>query len=492
MKTDTVENSIADVSGYEIFPWSENFATGILLIDEQHKKLVHLLNHLAHHLVHQSDTLTLEAIFSELTDYAIYHFRTEEEIWHEFFSDDELELEHKVTHSQFVTDVQYLKENTNTSEQVIEETLSFLTHWLAFHILDNDKRMAKAVLAMQAGIPIEQAKKQSESEMSGAMKVLVESVLSMYDCLSVRTLQLMKEMVERQKFEAKQRLASNVFENTLDAICIMDVDFNVIDANPAFYQTTGYDVEEVIGKHLKSLKSGLEDNEVASSLWQGLNDNGHCSGKVSSRNKSGEVNAEWLTLSCVKDEQGRISNYVAVFSNISYFIQQQYKLEQIAHHDVLTQLPNRLSLFDRLELAIIHAKNHQRLLAVCYLDLDGFKPINDNFGHDAGDQVLKIVAKRLLDVVRNNDTVARLGGDEFVILFGDIEKVDDCERLLDRVLLEISQPMQLENTLVQVTASIGVTLFPQDDVEPELLLKHADQAMYKAKKSGKSKYCWYR
>lgn len=491
MKISTQENGIDEISDYEIFPWNENFATGILQIDEQHKKLVQLLNHLARHLVHQSDMLTLDAIFGELADYAVYHFRTEENIWHEFFPNDAIELEHKKTHSQFLKDVQFLKENTSGSARVLEDILSFLTHWLAFHTLDTDKRMAKVVIAMQSGMTLEQAKKQSASEMSGATRVLVESVLSMNDKLSVKTLQLMQEIKERQKYQEKQRLASTVFNNTLDAICILDVDFNVIDANPSFYQATGYNNEGVIGKQLKNLKSGLEDKECAKSLWQELNDKGHCSGKVSSRNGLGDVQTEWLTLSSVRDERGKISNYVAVFSNISHFIQQQHKLERIAHYDVLTQLPNRLSLFERLELAIIEAKKHQRLLAVCYFDLDGFKPVNDNFGHDAGDQVLKIVAKRLLSVVRKNDTVARLGGDEFVILLADLEKLEDCEHLLDRIVEKIALPMGLENALAQVSVSIGVTIFPQDNVGAELLLKHADQAMYEAKKAGKSRYCFY-
>lgn len=491
MNIDTLEHAIPDISGYNVFPWNENFATGIEQVDEQHKKLVELLNHLARHLFYQSDILILDVIFDELVAYATYHFRTEEEIWHRFFPNDTIELEHKNTHSQFLTDVQRLKGNASGSEWILEDILSFLTHWLAFHILDIDKRMSEVVIAMQSGLTLEQAKKQSVSEMSGAIRVLVKSVLSMYDSLSDRTLQLRHEIVERQKYEEKQRLATAVFNNTLDAICILDVDFNVIDANPCFYQTTGYDNTEVIGKPLKSLKSGLKDNEVALSLWQELNEKGHYSGKVSSGNNSGETNAEWLTLSSVKDDGGKISNYVAVFSNISHFIQQQHRLEHIAHYDVLTQLPNRLSLFDRLESAIVDAKNRHHSLAICYLDLDSFKPVNDNFGHNAGDEVLKTVAKCLLSMVRKHDTVARLGGDEFVILLTDLVKREDCERLLDRILEQIARPIQLENTLAQVTASIGVTLFPQDNVDAASLLKHADQAMYEAKKAGKSRYCFY-
>ena len=480
-----------DLSQYEIFPWNKNFDTGVALIDEQHKKLVQLLNQLASHLAYQSDIPTLNAVFKELSDYACYHFATEEAIWHEFFTGDALEDAHKAIHNNFILQVQALQKNGHDTEQTIEEVLSFLTHWLVFHILDSDKRMAKAVLAMQAGMSMAQAKQQSENEMTGAMKVLIESILSMYDSLSQRTLQLMKEMVEKQRFEAKQRLATNVFENTLDAICITDPEFKIIDANPAFYYSSQYTPEEVIGTHIKQLKSGLAEDKTATQLWKSLEKQGAWSGKIFSRNKEGELNAEWLTLSCTKNEAGLIGNYVAVFSNISHFIQQQHDLEHLAHHDILTNLPNRLLLFDRLEVALLHAKRQQRLLAICYLDLDGFKPINDNFGHIVGDTVLKTIAKRLLDSVRSHDTVARLGGDEFIILFGDLEKVGNCHRLLNRVLREVAKPILFDNRQVMVGVSIGVTLFPMDESEPELLIHHADQAMYQAKKSGKSRYCFY-
>jgi hemerythrin-like metal-binding protein/PAS domain S-box-containing protein len=417
----------------EVFPWNKNFDTGIAIIDEQHKKLVSLLNKLASHLAYRSDVPTLNAVFKELSDYAAYHFQTEENLWQQFFHQSDLELRHKEVHNRFIAEVLRLKaeEQTTPLEKVIEDILSFLTHWLVFHILDSDKRMAKVVLAIQAGSAIEEAIEQGKQEMDEVMKLLIESILSMYDNLSTRTLQLAKEIAKRHKAESKQRLAASVFENTLDAICIMDADTKVIDANPAFYQTTQYSDTEVLGHCLKNFKSGLDDETIAESIWCILDKQDHWSGKVSSRNKSGELNAEWLTVSSVRDREGKISNYVGVFSNISYFIQQQHNLEHIAHHDILTDLPNRLLLSDRLELAMAHARRSGYFLAVCYLDLDGFKPVNDNFGHVAGDLVLQEVAQRLSTIVRNEDTVARVGGDEFVILFGNLKESADCEVLLD-------------------------------------------------------------
>jgi len=477
----------------EVFPWSENFETGILQIDEQHKRLVQLLNLLASHFAHQSDIPTLNNIFDELAEYAHYHFQTEERIWQHFFGGDSWEIEHKKVHSSFVEEILSLKgeESIKPFDDVLEDVLSFLTHWLAFHILESDKRMAKVALAIQSGLSLPHAKQHAESQLSGAMKVLIETILNMYDGLSSRTLQLMREINERQKAEAKLRLAANVFDNTLDSICITDADFVVIDANPSFYQVTGYSDNEVLGKNLHLLRSGLLDENLANGFWATLTQRGHWSGIINNRRKAGEIEAEWLTLSAVKNDDGLISNYVAVFSNISHLIQQQQTLERIAHHDALTGLPNRLLLPDRLELAIAHAERTHTFLAVCYLDLDGFKPVNDQFGHAAGDQLLREIAQRFLTIVRTIDTVARLGGDEFVILFGGLKNSQDYGIFLERVLIAVSQPIQIQDKTVNVSVSIGVTVFPDDKSEPELLLHHADQAMYQAKRLGKSRYCLY-
>ncbi|TRX01276.1 bacteriohemerythrin [Candidatus Methylobacter oryzae] len=188
----------------EVFPWNKNFEVGVPLIDEQHQKLVELLNVLAGHLAYQSDIPTLNNVFNDLAEYAIYHFQAEESIWHTFFPEDDWEAKHKDDHKRFLATVNRImgEKTRRPLDQVIEEILTFLTQWLAFHILDTDMRMAKVVLAVQSGIPLNQAKKQADHEMSGAMKVLIETMLSMYDALSSRTMQLAKEVVERQK--AKQ------------------------------------------------------------------------------------------------------------------------------------------------------------------------------------------------------------------------------------------------------------------------------------------------
>ena len=477
----------------EIFPWNDNFKTGIASIDEQHHRLVDLINMLANHLAHQSDIHTLNGIYSELHEYADYHFRSEEAVWAQYLQADELENDHKKVHHSFIEALLgfQLGGNARPLDQVVADLLSFLTQWLAYHILDNDMHMAKIVCCMQSGLSQEQAKIQAMQEMSGATKVLIETILGMYDSLSSRTLHLMKEIIERQRAEAKLRLAANVFENTLDMVCITDGQANIVDINPVFCQNCALSREELLGKNLNTLKSGFEDRDFASAVWETVNVKGHWCGEIKNRKPSGELETEWLTLSSIKDEQGVITNYVGVFSNVSQLFQRQHQLEHLANHDALTGLPNRFLLNDRLELAIAHAERTGEIVAVCYLDLDGFKPVNDNFGHAVGDRLLCEIAKRFKNIVRGNDTVARVGGDEFVIVLREVKSLDECKEILDRLLEAVGQPVQIGNEIAIVSASMGLAFFPRDASDSDSLLKLADQAMYSAKGSGKARYCFY-
>jgi diguanylate cyclase (GGDEF)-like protein/hemerythrin-like metal-binding protein/PAS domain S-box-containing protein len=477
----------------EIFPWTENLKTGLPEIDEQHRRLVELLNLLASHVAYRADLPTLTSIFDQLAQYAVYHFSSEEAVWHESFPGDAWETAHTLMHQYFVAEVQRLRseEGSNATEEVVEDVLSFLCHWLVFHILDSDKRMARAVLAVRAGYGVDEAKLQAERGMSGAVKVLVETVLSMYQTLSSRTLQLMKEISARQKVEAKLRLAAKVFDNTLESICIVDAAGLIVEANPAFCKASQRSYEQVVGQALAVLKTGLGDALVSASIWQSVKQAGHWSGELWSRAASGEPYVEWLTLSAVRNEQGELENYVAVFSNVGQLLQRQRTMEHMANHDALTGLPNRLLLNDRLEVAVANAERLGEWLAVCFLDLDGFKRINDLFGHAIGDEVLRAVSLRLKGLLRRNDTVARLGGDEFVILIGALHGPEECWPFLDRVLATIKQPIEVAEGVVEASASIGVSLFPNDGSHPDELLQRADEAMYQAKGAGKSCYQLY-
>ncbi|GAV19249.1 two-component system, cell cycle sensor histidine kinase and response regulator CckA [Mariprofundus micogutta] len=243
---------------FEVFPWNENFATGIAEIDEQHKQLVHLLNKLAAHLAHRSDPVALNKVFGELAAYADHHFKTEEGIWDPYFKDDPWCSSHHKTHESFMVNVGKLKEEENTKplDEVIEDILKFLTHWLAYHILDSDKRMAKAVLAIDSGLSLEQAKVHADHEMSGSMKLLIDTVLAMYDSLSSRTLDLMKEKAERKRIEQALRESEKQEKSFSDAVMnivpgmlyLIDEDLRLIRWNKKLNELTGYSNEELVDK----------------------------------------------------------------------------------------------------------------------------------------------------------------------------------------------------------------------------------------------------
>ncbi|MBU0621457.1 MAG: bacteriohemerythrin [Gammaproteobacteria bacterium] len=477
----------------DIFPWNENFQTGISVIDAQHRKLVELLNKLASHLAYGEEKPELNMIFNELTDYAQYHFKTEEGIWNKYLATDKLAVDHAGTHHSFVDEVIKLrgKQETFATEQMIEEIVVFLTHWLAFHILESDKHMAKIVLSVQLGLTLDEAKDKARKEMSGALRVLIETILSMYDTLSSRTLQLMREVAERQRAEDKLRLSRKVIDSTLEAIFITDQDGMIIDTNPSFCLDVQLEHAQIVGRDVRQLKPSLFSQDKSDEIWRTATESGHWAGETVGRDAGGEIEGAWLALSSIKDSHGVITHYVGVISSITHLVKRQQILEVEANHDALTGLPNRRLLQDRLDQAITHSDRAGRVMALCYLDLDGFKQINDTLGHDAGDDVLRLVAARLGKALRGEDTVVRLGGDEFVLLLGDLDSEESAVQFLNRLLKDISQPMSIFGNSAEVTASIGVTFYPRDQSAPEQLLKHADEAMLTAKREGKSRYHFY-
>jgi len=477
---------------HEIFPWNANFETGIALIDEQHKKLVELINGLAKHIAFQSNEITLDRVFDELADYAAFHFNAEEKLMHHYLGDDVIASEHETTHRSFEAELMRMKSNAadQPSEAVFSEILTYLSHWLAFHILESDKHMVQVALAVQGGSTLEEAKAMASEQMTDWMQVMLETILSMYDTLASRTLHLMREINERKKAEEKLRLAASVYENTLEAIFITDAGTVIIEINPAFSQYTGYSHEEVVGKNLQSLRTGLEGND-GKQIWDQVAKTGHWSGEIHNRNKDGELNPEWLTISAISDEQGNIVNYVGLFSNITQLVQRQQKLERFAHYDILTGLPNRLLFSDRLDQAIAKARRDHKYFAVCYLDLDHFKAVNDTYGHAAGDTLLQEISARIKSLLRAQDTLARFGGDEFVLLIEELNHPQDCQPLLERILKQVATPVQLDKDTASVSVSIGVDFFSSDTIEPQQMLHQADQAMYRVKQSGKSNYAFF-
>jgi len=263
-------------------------------------------------------------------------------------------------------------------------------------------------------------------------------------------------------------------------------DGTILEVNQAFTRLTGFSQDEAIGNKPSMLKSGLHDNNFYRAMWQAILDQGNWEGEITNRRKDGSFFLESLAIHAVSNGDGQLLHMVGVFSDITHIRETQKRLESLAHYDALTGLPNRVLFADRMHQALAQARRHNSLMAVGYLDLDVFKPINDTHGHDVGDKLLIEIAYRLKQGVRSGDTVARLGGDEFALVLVDIENAEEIGQILTRMLDSIAEPVLIGDLNLGVSASIGITLYPLDDSDADTLLRHADQAMYEAKQSGRA------
>ena len=296
-------------------------------------------------------------------------------------------------------------------------------------------------------------------------------------------------ITRRKEDDEKLQLAGSVFSHAREGISITDAQGTIVDVNEAFTRITGYSREEAVGQNPRILSSGRHDAAFYSAVWGALILQGHWSGEIWNRRKSGELYAELITISVVRNAQGITQNYVALFSDISSIKEHQNVLERIAQFDPLTHLPNRLLLADRLQQAMTQAQRRGQQLAVAYLDLDGFKSANDRHGHDVGDQLLIAVATAMKNTLREGDTLARIGGDEFVAVLIDLDSVESCLPMLTRLVEAAATPVKLGELVLQGSASAGVTFYPQaNEMESDQLLRQADQAMYQAKLAGKNRY----
>ncbi|MCU7919469.1 MAG: EAL domain-containing protein [Candidatus Thiodiazotropha sp. (ex Epidulcina cf. delphinae)] len=294
-----------------------------------------------------------------------------------------------------------------------------------------------------------------------------------------------------ERAQEKVRLAERAFQNTAEGIIVTDAKANIVSVNPAFETITGYIANDVIGINPRILKSGHHDAAFYKEIWTTLQKTGHWRGEIWNRRRNGEVFPEWLTISTVKDTQQRITHYVGVFSDITQIKEAQDQINFLAHHDALTRLPNRALLRERLNHALMHAQREDSSLALLFLDLDRFKTVNDSLGHPIGDQVLQKMSRRISSVIRASDTLARLGGDEFILLLEEKTNAQHAAVVARKLIGLFSDPMTITRHELVVTASIGISIFPNDGDDPDILIRHADRAMYEAKQQGRNTYRFF-
>ncbi len=295
-----------------------------------------------------------------------------------------------------------------------------------------------------------------------------------------------QDITQRRQAEEALRLYANVFEHSGEAILISDSHNRILAVNPAFTQLTDYDIDDIRDKNPQVLKATQSFDETHQAMMAALEQAGYWQGEVLDRRKDGSLFPKWVTVSAVRDPGGHISHYITSFTDITARKQAEAQISQLAYHDALTGLVNRFSLQGQLEQALAMAHREQRMLAVIFLDLDRFKTINDTLGHAVGDILLKDVAQRLRDNVRESDIVARLGGDEFVVVLTEVENATVAARLADKILQGLSRPYRIGKDALHSTPSIGLALYPDDGEDGETLMKNADTAMYHAKSLGRN------
>ncbi|KZN52308.1 hypothetical protein N476_11765 [Pseudoalteromonas luteoviolacea H33] len=302
---------------------------------------------------------------------------------------------------------------------------------------------------------------------------------------------LLQNITQRLADEKEQRLASTVFSTTSEGVLVSDKDNCIQMVNRAFTDITGFTGPEVMGKTPAIFNSGRHDTAYFTQLYDALSTRGHWEGEIWNKRKNGEVYPSWLQVSAVFDQHGAIDMYVALFNDITSRKRNEQLMWQQANFDNLTDLANRHHYHAKFDIALAHAKRKQTRVAVCFIDLDRFKAVNDTLGHHIGDLLLIEAANRIRECTRNSDTVARLGGDEFALLLPDMDLISDMEKLAEKILSALSAPFHLEGHEAYVSGSMGITFYPDDGEDRKVLLRNADSAMYKAKESGRNCYQFF-
>ncbi len=325
----------------------------------------------------------------------------------------------------------------------------------------------------------------SRNKLQKSADSLEDKVKTRTNDLELLNMELEEEISERKRTEQELRLASKYLEITQEALIVTDANADILQVNDAFITMAGYEYHEIIGQNPRILKSGRHNKEFYESMWKALREQGHWQGEIWDRRKNGEVYPKWLSISAVTDDDGEIKNYVALSTDITNIKETEKKLEDMAHYDYLTGLPNRLLFKNRLLHDIAMANRTNLELGLILLDLDGFKSVNDSLGHPAGDKLLIKVARRLNDSIRESDTVARLGGDEFALILTGSTK-NSIAMTARKILDVLCAPYYIDDHETVISASLGITLYPDDGTDPDVLLKNADIAMYHAKENGKN------
>ncbi len=300
-----------------------------------------------------------------------------------------------------------------------------------------------------------------------------------------------RDITDQLKSQKALEIYENVIKDTSEGIMITDKNNYIVFVNKAFCNITKYEKQDVMRKNPSILSSGIHTKKFYKIMWKSLEDKGHWKGEIWNKHKDGTIYPELLSINTLKDKNGDIENYIAIFTDIGEIKKSEAKMRDMAMHDSLTGLPNRTMMSSMIAHAIKSAKREKTLMAIMFIDLDNFKTINDNYGHKEGDNILIETAKRLKNVLREEDVVYRFGGDEFIVTLEDIKDIEDIAKIANKLNRSIQVPFYINNYTFYISCSIGIAIYPNDALTSDGLIKNADAAMYQAKIRGKNRYLFY-
>lgn len=489
----------ADGPAFEIFPWSEHFETGIADVDRQHRRLVSLINQVASAAVNESTDIDLDSLLDELSAYANHHFETEEALWARYLEGEEVLADHRKYHAGFVEKVAELYRSRSPKQETLHEILAFLTHWLARHILRNDREMALIIDQVGRGSSVAAAQRAAERQMRQASPLILDTVLNMHGELSRQALELIEERKARSRAEAElaetlHRRSEDryhaVFESSADGIVVFDVDTGrVDDVNGSACQLLGHTRDELIGRHVSELHPPELKDEI-SDLFARFVDSETEVRLVETLIRRGDGTELPVEISGgyqFADSSGQRA--VGIFRDIALRLEARRQLEHLAYHDPLTGLGNRTWIVNAITDSIDKLDGEEAWLAVMVFDIDQFRNINEVHGQEFGDELLIRLARRWDEQLGSEAQLARLGGDEFVIVTAGVSGRDEVHRLVKRLMRSGENLFSAKGQTLSVSFSAGIAFCSAGfRLEPDLLLRQADQAMYQAKLKGRSRY----
>lgn len=502
-------NMSDSIEKFNLFPWNQDFSTGIDAIDQQHQQLVEILNRLARHTV--SGLLTksqLWDLLEELVNYTDYHFKTEEQIWHQEFTGHQLLADHERAHQGFFQKIQSIRDSGEDIEDFINDLFGFLTKWLAFHILESDRRMALATLAVQEGLSLDEALEQAQSRMTGSLSVLIRAILDMYGELSTRAIEMMQQRLGRiraeealreaqaQLMDQQMRRGEERYKILFDAIpssvfVVRCEDFRIMDCNAVAQRLSGRPRELLIGASILDLHPDDERSLISERL-DPLRIDGGYHVRFESRVRQGDAKQHNNLIDVEVSvrgpfEQGQEKSLVAIYRDISAIKQHQARLEYVAYHDIPTGLLNRNGIKRALDTCLLNSHPKDLPILLLHLDVDHFSRVNETYGVSVGDAALVAFAERIAQEVPEFAQVGRIGGDEFLILLTGLPGTVPAANFVNTLIQNLQKPIQVGAQYLNLTVSIGANLADAfDGLTSESFLRQTSHASYLAKLQGTS------